>query len=107
LEREPLIAEAWALKEAFRSIYRAPTGARRSAASTTSSAQTNEQRSPPSLPSPTSRGSGVPSCSPSSTNPTTNGYAEGIINRVKVSKRRAYGMPSFDGFRERVLLACP
>jgi transposase len=23
-EREPLIAEAWALKEAFRSIYRAP-----------------------------------------------------------------------------------
>ena len=38
--------------------------------------------------------------------PTTNGYAEGVINKVKVIKRRAYGIPSFDGFRERVLLAC-
>jgi hypothetical protein len=35
--------------------------------------------------------------------PATNGYAEGVIN--KVIKRRAYGLPSFDGFRERVLLA--
>jgi transposase len=38
--------------------------------------------------------------------PTTNGYAEGVINKVKVIKRRAYGLPTFDGFRERVLLAC-
>ena len=38
--------------------------------------------------------------------PTTNGYAEGVINKVKVIKRRAYGLPSFEGFRERVLLAC-
>jgi transposase len=38
--------------------------------------------------------------------PTTNGYAEGVINKVKVIKRRAYGLPSFDGLRERVLLAC-
>ena len=30
----------------------------------------------------------------------------GGINKVKVIKRRAYGLPSFDRFRERVLLAC-
>jgi transposase len=38
--------------------------------------------------------------------PTTNSYAEGVINKVTVIKRRAYGLPSFKGFRERVLLAC-
>jgi transposase len=38
--------------------------------------------------------------------PTTNGYAEGSINKVKVIKRRAYGLPTFAGFCDRVLLAC-
>jgi transposase len=38
--------------------------------------------------------------------PASNGYAEGVINKVKVIKRRAYGLPSFESFRERVLLAC-
>jgi transposase len=38
--------------------------------------------------------------------PASNGYAEGVINKVKVIKRRAYGLPSFEGFRERVLVAC-
>jgi transposase len=38
--------------------------------------------------------------------PTTNGYAEGVINKLKVIKRRAYGLSSFKGFRERVLIAC-
>ena len=33
---------------------------------------------------------------------TTNGYAEGIINKVKVIKRCAYGPPRFAGFRARV-----
>ena len=33
--------------------------------------------------------------------PTTNGYAEGVINKVKVIKRRAYGLPTFAGFRKR------
>lgn len=36
----------------------------------------------------------------------TNGYAEGITNRVKVIKRRAYGCPNFRSFRRRVLLPC-
>ncbi len=38
--------------------------------------------------------------------PTTNGYAEGVINKIKVIKRRAYGLPSFESFRHRVLVAC-
>ena len=38
--------------------------------------------------------------------PTTNGYAEGVINKVKVIKRRAYGLPTFDGFRRRVTIVC-
>ena len=33
--------------------------------------------------------------------PTTNGYAEGVINKVKVIKRRSYGLPTFEGLRER------
>jgi transposase len=37
--------------------------------------------------------------------PTTNGYAEGVINKVTVINRRAYGLPRFAGFRDRVLLA--
>jgi Transposase len=35
--------------------------------------------------------------------PTTNGYAEGVINKIKVIKRRAYGLPTF---RRRVVIAC-
>jgi Transposase len=38
--------------------------------------------------------------------PTTNGYAEGVINKVKVIKRRAYGSPTVAGFRKRVVIAC-
>ena len=38
--------------------------------------------------------------------PTTNGDAEGVIHTVKVIKRRAYGLPSFESFRRRVLVAC-
>lgn len=30
----------------------------------------------------------------------TNGYAEGITNKIKVIKRRAYGLPTFAGFRD-------
>jgi transposase len=38
--------------------------------------------------------------------PTTNGYAAGVINKVKVIERRAYGLPTFTGFPARALLAC-
>lgn len=36
----------------------------------------------------------------------TNGYAEGITNRIKVIKRQAYGVPSFPSFRRRILVEC-
>ena len=36
----------------------------------------------------------------------TNGYAEGITNRIKVIKRQAYGVPTFDSFRRRILVEC-
>jgi transposase len=38
--------------------------------------------------------------------PITNGYAEGVINKIKLIKRRACGLPTFNGFRHRVLVAC-
>jgi transposase len=38
--------------------------------------------------------------------PTTNGYAEGMINKIKTIKRRAHGLPNFAGFRQRVVVAC-
>lgn len=52
------------------------------------------------------------SVSPQGSNPQVfkpvprHGYAEGVINKVKVVKRRAYGIPTFTAFRDRTLLAC-
>jgi transposase len=37
--------------------------------------------------------------------PTTNDYAGGAINKLKVITRRAHGLPRFDGFRDQVLFA--
>ena len=36
----------------------------------------------------------------------TNGYAEGITNRIKVIKRQGYGVPNFGSFRRRILIEC-
>lgn len=36
----------------------------------------------------------------------TNGYTEGVTNKVKVIKRVAYGFRNFERFRERVLVQC-
>jgi transposase len=105
-EREPLIAEAWGLKEAFRSIYRAPDRpeAERRLDHFLGAVERAE------LPAFTAFADGVrlwrAELLAYFDEPTTNGYAEGVINKVKVLKRRAYGLPSFDGFRERVLLEC-
>lgn len=35
--------------------------------------------------------------------PYTNGYTEGVNNKIKVLKRNAYGMRDFDRFRNRIL----
>ena len=105
-EREPLIAEAWGLKEAFRSIYKAPD--RREAERRLDRFLHAVERAQ--LPAFTAFAEGVrlwrAELLAYFDEPTTNGYAEGVINKVKVIKRRAYGLPSFDGFRKRVLLAC-
>ena len=105
-EREPMIAEAWGLKEAFRSIYRAPD--RREAERRLDHFLGAVERAQ--LPAFTAFADGVrlwrAELLAYFDEPTTNGYAEGVINKVKVIKRRAYGLPTFDGFRDRVLLAC-
>jgi transposase len=105
-EREPLIAEAWGLKEAFRSVYRAAN--RQEAERRLDHFLAAVERAQ--LPAFTAFADGVRQWRAELLayfdEPTTNGYAEGVINKVKVIKRRAYGLPNFDGFRERVLLAC-
>jgi transposase len=105
-EREPLIAEAWGLKEAFRSIYKAPD--RRAAERRLDRFLQAVEHAQ--LPAFTAFADGVrlwrEELLAYFDEPTTNGYAEGVINKVKVIKRRAYGLPTFDGFRQRVLLAC-
>ncbi|MBD0282663.1 MAG: transposase [Thermoleophilaceae bacterium] len=104
-ERQPVIAEAWALKEAFRSIYRASD--RREAERRLDRFFAAVEHAQ--LPAFTAVADGVRLWRAELVayfdEPTTNGYAEGVINKVKVIKRRANGLPSFDGFRERVLLA--
>jgi transposase len=104
-EHDPLIAEAWALKEGFRSIYRAED--RQDAERRLDHFLAAAERAQ--LPAFTAFADGV-RCGAELLayfdEPTTNGHAEGVINKIKVIKRRAYGLPNFDGFRARVLLAC-
>ncbi len=105
-ERDPIVAEAWGLKEAFRDIYRAEDRG------------DAEQRLELFLAA--AERAGLPAFHAFAKGirlwqiellayfdePTTNGYAEGVINKIKVIKRRAYGIPTFTAFRQRVLLAC-
>jgi len=105
-EREPLIAEAWGLKEAFRAVYRAAD--RAEAEQRLNAFLTAVERA--ALPAFDAFANGIriwrEELLAYFDEPTTNGYAEGIINKVKVIKRRAYGIPTFTAFRHRVLLAC-
>ncbi|MFM7365253.1 MAG: transposase [Cuspidothrix sp.] len=43
-------------------------------------------------------------CFGSFDNGTTQGVVEGINQKIKLIKRRAYGLTSFDNFRRRILL---
>jgi transposase len=105
-EREPLIAEAWGLKESFRDIYRASD--RVEAERRLDAFLGAVDRA--SLPAFDAFAKGIriwrEELLAYFDEPTTNGYAEGVINKVKVIKRRAYGIPTFTAFRQRVLLAC-
>ena len=104
-QREPLIAEAWALKESFRAIYRADRGEAEQRLDAFLAAVDRAG-----LPAFDAFAKGIrlwrDELLAYFDEPTTNGYAEGITNKVKVIKRRAYGVPTFTAFRARVLLAC-
>jgi len=104
--KEPLIAEAWGLKEAFSRIYTARDRAEAEERLDHFLAAVDRSG----LRSFEAFAKGVRDWRTELLayfeEPTTNGYAEGVINKVKVIKRRAYGLPTFAGFRERVLLAC-
>jgi transposase len=103
---EPLIAEAWGLKEAFRAIYQAAD--RGEAERRLERFLAACERA--AIPSFTAFAHGVRQWRAELLayfdKPTSNGYAEGVTNKIKVIKRRAYGLPTFEGFRRRVLVAC-
>jgi transposase len=105
-EREPVLAEAWGLKEAFRSIYRAPDRPEAERRLDAFLAAVDRAHIPPFK----AFAHGITLWREDLLayfdQPTTNGYAEGVINKVKVIKRRAYGLPTFTGFRKRVVIAC-
>jgi transposase len=103
---DPVIGAAWALKEAFRAIYRASDRAEAEARLDRFLGAVDRAV----LPAFSSFAEGLRGWRQELLayfdEPTTNGYAEGVINKVKVIKRRAYGLPSFASFRRRVLIAC-
>jgi transposase len=103
---DPVIAEAWGLKEALRAVYAADDryDAERALACFFATVERSGLRPFQSY------AKGIAPWRQEILayfdDPASNGYAEGVINKVKVIKRRAYGLPSFARFRERVLLAC-
>ena len=103
---DPIVAEPWGLKEAFRDIYRATSRADAQQRLDTFSFAVDRAG----LPAFDAFAKGICSWQQELLayfeEPTTNGYAEGVINKVKVIKRRAYGLPTFSGFRKRVVIAC-
>ena len=103
---DPVIGAAWGLKEAFRAIYHAADREQAEARLDRFLGAVERQV----LPAFSSFAEGVRGWREELLayfdEPTTNGDAEGVINKVKVIKRRAYGLPSFDSFRLRVLVAC-
>jgi transposase len=103
---EPLVAAAWGLKESFRAIYRSSDRAEAEARLEHFLAAVERAA----LPSFDSFARAVrlwrEELLAYFEEPVTNGYAEGVINKVKVIKRRAYGLPTFRGFRQRILVAC-
>ena len=105
-ERDPIIAEAWGLKEAFRNIYNAANRAEAERRLERFLAAVDRAD----LPAFDAFAKGTrlwrTELLAYFDEPTTNGYAEGVINKVKVIKRRAYGIPTFHNFRARVLPAC-
>ncbi len=104
--QDPVIAEAWGLKEALRFVYAAEErteAARRLDRFFAAVAHAGQR---PFEAYVNGIGPWREEILAYFDQPASNGYAEGVINKVKVIKRRAYGLPTFEGFRERVLVAC-
>jgi len=105
-QREPLIAEAWGLKERFRAIYRSRDRAEAERRLELFLAAVERAQIPSFLAFANGLRDWREELLAYFDQPTTNGYAEGVINKIKVIKRRAYGLPSFDSYRNRILVAC-
>lgn len=105
-QAEPLLAEAWGLKEAFRTVYRSDNRVEAEQRLERFLAAVDRAA----IPSFTAFAEGIrlwrQELLAYFDQPITNGYAEGVTNKIKVIKRRAYGLPTFDSFRQRVLVAC-
>jgi transposase len=105
-ERDPVLAEAWGLKETFRSIYRARDRAEAQQRLAVFLSAVDRAGLRPLHAFATGIAQSHTELLAYFDEPTTNGHAEGVINKVKVMKRRAYGVPTFAGFRKRVVIAC-
>jgi transposase len=103
---DPVIAEAWWLKELLRSVYAAEDRAQAESRLDRFFAAVARSSHQPFEAYVNGIGPWRGEILAYFDQPASNGYAEGVINKVKVIKRRAYGLPSFESFRERVLVAC-
>jgi transposase len=103
---DPVIAEAWWLKELLRSVYAATDRVEATQRLDRFFAAVARSSHQPFEAYVNGIGPWREEILAYFDQPASNGYAEGVINKVKVIKRRAYGLPSFESFRERVLVAC-
>ena len=103
---DPMLAEAWWLKESLRSVYAAKDRAQATRRLDRFFAAVARSGHQPFEAYVNGIGPWREEILAYFDQPASNGYAEGVINKVKVIKRRAYGLPDFEGFRERVLVAC-
>jgi transposase len=103
---DPAIAEAWRLKELLRSVYAADDRTQATQRLDRFFAAVERSGLQPFEAYVNGIGPWRAEILAYFDQPASNGYAEGVINKVKVIKRRAYGLPSFESFRERVLVAC-
>jgi transposase len=103
---DPVIAEAWWLKETLRSVYAAEDRAQATQRLDRFFAAVARCGHQPFEAYVNGIGPWREEILAYFNQPVSNGYAEGVINKVKLIKRRAYGLPSFEGFRARVLVAC-
>lgn len=103
---DPVIAEAWALKETFRHIYQATSRPQAEQRLDTFLAAVDRAALPAFTAFANHARQWREELLGYFEEPTTNGYAEGIIHKIKVIKRRAYGLPTFNGFRKRIVIAC-